>query len=416
MSQQDHYAIIGGTLWGKRGAEAMVCTTMARVREKTPDSRFVLMSYYPAADRKLAAGADHVTVDNAIPRMLLLVYMPFAMLVWLFGLVRLRFPDSLMPARVRRLRACKALLDVSGISFHDGRIGVLIYNVFCIWPALLMKVPVIHLSQARGPFNNPLNKLLSKLFLSACTMSWARGRVTAQYMRELGLPEDRWGEAADIAFSFRDGNSITTENPERSAALLVGLEAAKTGGKLVVGVSPSSVVLAKTEKLGIDYPAHFARLVTHLVASGHHVVLLPNATREGGEGLRNNDIPVLVMVHERLSPEVRAAVSLVDFDVNTDTIRAIISSCVLLVTSRFHAMVAGLSLVVPVFVVGWSHKYGEVLEMFDCPDDAIDFAGLSEGLIPAVDTMLTAREDRAARIAKALPRVQSSSLRQFEVL
>ena len=68
-----------------------------------------------------------------------------------------------LPGPVRRLRACSALFDVSGISFHDGRLAIVAYNVFCIWPALLLGVPVLHLSQAMGPFRNRVNRAFGAL-------------------------------------------------------------------------------------------------------------------------------------------------------------------------------------------------------------------------------------------------------------
>lgn len=396
----------------------MVATTMRRVRERSPTAEFLLLSYYPKADRKLSEGAS-LQVDNVVPKALLVIYMPFAFLVWLTGLVRLRWPDALLPGPVRRLRACRALLDVSGISFHDGRLGVLIYNVFCIWPALLMKVPVVHLSQARGPFKHPLNRLLSKLFLSACRHSYARGRITAELMAELGLAPHKWSEAADIAFSFRDGDSLTVEGEAETQAALARIQDAKAQGRTVVAVSPSSVVLGKTEKAQIDYLGILARAVRHLQASGRDVIVLPNATRAGQSGLRNNDIPVIEALRERLEESGDGetdAVIWITHDLNTDGIRSLIASCELLITSRFHAMVAGLSLQTPVFVVGWSHKYEEVLEMFGCSEDAIDFASLDAGLLPALDRMIAACPERRKRIAAALPDVQASSLRQFEQL
>lgn len=412
------FAIIGGTLWGNRGAEAMVVTSMARVRDFEPDARFLLLSYYPGADRRLAAGKV-AHVDNAKPQVLLLLHFPFALLCWFFRLLRIRVPDALLPGPVRRLRACAALLDVSGISFHDGRLAIVAYNVFCIWPALLLGVPVFHLSQAMGPFENTVNRLSARWFLSACRHSFARGRITADFMKPLGLPADRWSLAADVAFSFRDGDSITVENPDRVSALCDRLAAWRAEGRTVVALSPSSVVLGKTQEKGIPYVELLAREMARLHSLGHRVLVLPNATRAGGEGARNNDffvIDLLRQAAERLGGVDAGAVAWVDFDLNTDSIRALIRQCDLLVTSRFHAMVAGLSVGTPTFVIGWSHKYEEVLEMFGCQDDAIDFAAMESELGPLVDAMLARREEKRALLAKHYPAVAASSGRQFELV
>lgn len=416
--KQKTFAIIGGTLWGNRGAEAMVVTTMGRIRETLPDAAFLILSYYPAADRRLAGDArTAVTVDDATPPTLLLLHFPFALLCWLFRKVGVRLPDGLLPGPVRRLRACSALFDVSGISFHDGRLAIVAYNVFCIWPALLLGVPVLHLSQAMGPFRNRINRLSARWFLGACRHSFARGRLTAGHVAALGLPAERWSTAADVAFSFRPGDSITRENDDRVAALHAELARVKAEGRKIVALSPSSVVLAKTGEAGIPYVDLLAKAAAHLHGLGHHILVLPNATRAGGEGARNNDFFVIAQLRQAMEREGSgvdpARVSWVDFDLNTDSIRKLVGECDLLVTSRFHAMVAGLALAVPTFVIGWSHKYEEVLELFGCEDDAIDFAAMRDTLLPQIDRMLAGLDERHARIAAALPQVVASSRRQF---
>ena len=42
-----------------------------------------------------------------------------------------------------------------------------------------------------------------------------------------------------------------------------------------------------------------------------------------------------------------------------------------IVTSRFHAMISALVERTPLLVVGWSHKYGEVLAQFGLVDAAM---------------------------------------------
>ncbi len=408
------FAIIGGTLWGNRGAEAMVVTTMGRVREALPEASFLILSYYPAADRRLAADARDIAVDDATPPTLLLLHFPFALLCWLFRKVGIRLPSDILPGPVRRLRACSALFDVSGISFHDGRLAIVAYNVFCIWPALLLGVPVFRLSQAMGPFRNPVNRISARWFLGACRHSYARGRITAEHVATLGLSPGRSSTAADVAFSFRPGDSITRENDDKVAALQSELAHIKDAGNRIIALSPSSVVL---KKAGILYVDLLARAAAHLHGLGHHVLVLPNATRAGGEGARNNDFVVIAQLRqaaERAGSGVDPTRILwVDFDLNTDSIRKLIGACDLLVTSRFHAMVAGLALAVPTFVIGWSHKYEEVLELFGCADDAIDFTAMHDTLLAEIDRRLDRLDERHARIAAALPQVAASSRQQF---
>ncbi len=59
-------------------------------------------------------------------------------------------------------------------------------------------------------------------------------------------------------------------------------------------------------------------------------------------------------------------------EMDAEQIRAFIGKCRFLVASRFHAMIGSLEQKVPVLLIGWSHKYQEVLDMFELGQYAID--------------------------------------------
>lgn len=413
------YAIVGGTLWGNRGAEAMVVTAIGEVRERDPGARFLLLSYLPSADRELLAD-DGVTVVDAAPARALLVHVPFALVCWLLRRVGLRWPDTLLPAAVRALRRTRALFDVSGISFHDGRLAVVAYNVVCVWPALLLGVPVVRLSQAMGPFQQPLNRLPARWITRASHHSYARGRLTAAYLQELGVPDEAWSVAADVAFAYREEYSLTDEHAAEVEAVARTIAASRSEGRGVAALVPSSLVFQKLAAGGEDYVEILADVVAHLRNRGLAIVVVPNATRAGSDSLRNNDIVVVERLRERVMEQGSAGsspqVAFVDFDLNTAGIRRLLAGCELVVTSRFHAMVAGLALGIPTVVMGWSHKYEEVLEMFGCAEHAIDATQAGDGLHAMIDRLLDDGGETRKRIGAALPGVVASSRSQFEVI
>jgi len=411
------YGVIGGTLWGNRGAEAMVVTTIGQVRERDPGAGFVLFSYFPDRDRQLLRDPAVAVVD-ARPGPTVLAWCG-ALASRLARLVGLRLPDSWLPAPARALRGCRALFDVSGISFHDGRLSVVAYNLMCLWPALLLRVPVIRLSQAMGPFRHPLNRLPARWVTRRCLHSFARGRRTATYLERLRVPADRWSVAPDVAFAYRPEYSLTSENDTQVEALrehLAGLRAAGTG---IVALVPSSLVDQRMTRAGSDYVDLLRSVVHDLWRRGLHVLVLPNATRAGLAVPRNNDLTVVTRLRDRLAADPAArpgAVSYVDFDLNTASIRSLAQPCTLLITARFHAMVAALALEVPPLVLGWSHKYEEVLEMFGCEGDAVDIAGAEHELPAMVERLLAEQEATRERIRKALPEVSAAAAAQFNQL
>jgi polysaccharide pyruvyl transferase WcaK-like protein len=412
------YAVVGGTLWGNRGAEAMVVTTIGRIRDREPDASFLLMSYMAKRDKALVQDPA-VNVIDATPGRTL-VHLAFATITWLAGLVSIRLPGGLLPSSVRDLRDCRALLDVSGISFHDGRLPVVAYNVLCVLPAMLLRVPVIRLSQAMGPFEHPLNRFLARWVTGRSLHTFSRGRITSAYVEQLNVPRASWSQAADVAFSYRARDSLTHENDAMVAAVAARLKRVTETGIPVVALVPSSLILKKSGKREDSYLGLLHVIVTHVRNSGLHTLVLPNATSEGANTLRNNDIAVIARLRDYIARQTDVVtdedVTYVDFDINTESIRSLIEPSALVITSRFHAMVAALALGVPPFVIGWSHKYEEVLEEFGCADYAADFSEAEHNLLLKLDDLLRNRDAVRQRIMGSLPSVSASSERQFAII
>ena len=240
------------------------------------------------------------------------------------------------------MRQADVLCDIGGITFCDGREIFLLYNVLSILPAMLLKVPVVKLSQAMGPFNGRINRFLASNILPRCHQIFARGDVTVEYLQTLGLARDRWQNAADVAFGYDESFSLTQENRLAIERLTKGYRHRPSRGHQTVALVPSSLVMKKN-------PAYVSRLVSlirDLDAAGHDVLLLPNATRAGTGKARNNDLEVIQRIVDELSfasPDTLKRVHHVDFDMNTAGIRGLMSFADLVVTSRFHGMVAALA-------------------------------------------------------------------------
>ena len=420
MADSLHFGVIGGTIWGNRGAEAMIATCVGYIRQVWPTAHVYVFSYSPRRDRQIVS-VPNVIVADARPLALVLRLMPFSMLCYLAARVGLKIPDRCLPREVAALRHCRLLLDVFGISFADGRAKFLPFNVLSVVPAMLLRVPVVKLSQALGPFRNPVNRILARVTLKRCAHIFARGSITASYLKGLPLRPEQFSVAGDLAFMYRDADSLSREGESEVAALLDQLTEARVGGSRVIGISPSSVVYLKARRYRFDYIALLASLIQRALADGDHVVVLPNATRQGSNSLRNNDLPVIELLRSYCSTRLLAAdfrrIHWFQSDVNTHGIRAIIAGTDILVTSRFHAMVAALAVSTPPLVIGWSHKYDEVLLSFGSAAASFDIGALDvESMLRRFDDMRhnTLRDDLHAR--NALTQMRHSSARQLDFL
>lgn len=394
-------AIIGSALTGNKGAAAMLESGVQQLTARRPDARFVLLSMYPRSD---AAQNPYpqLRVLDAAPLRLGVVINGFALLHRLLpplrGLIERSVPE------IRALRSADVLLDQGGITFVDGRGKFLIYNVASILPALFLGTPVVKCAQAMGPFRSPLNRLAAKVLLPRMAAIVSRGAVTHEHLEGLGLTNITPG--ADLAFTLEI-------SPADAQAAEDAVAPGFFGDGPVVGVSPSAVLHKAALAAGEDYVGEVRRMLDHLTSSGHKVLLVAHSARGATDKTHNNDLPLCREIYAGVQrPEL---VAFPDTELSSQALRALIGRCDLFVASRFHAMVSSLAQGVPTLVIGWSHKYREVLDMFGLAEWAMSRDGYSDAVFAERFAVLVEQQDALrAQIAASLPAVKEVALRQVD--
>jgi len=412
----DKVSIIGATLAGNRGAEAMLVTSIGKVRESLPGARFVIHSYFPTEDRELCRDFG-VEIVDASPKMLVLQYFPVAVADAMLRKVGLAYPRNLMPRGPRELKESRALLDVFGVSYNDGREKFLPFNVLSNWPAMLMGTPVIKLSQAVGKYEGRLTRTIGKWMLRKCERVFARGKETQKMTEDVGIRENL-DFAPDIAFLYEEKYSLTDENTDYAAELCAHLDGLRAKGSKVLVLSLSAVVKKKCDKSKIDYVGSMAKIADHFLDRGYVVVLFPNANREGKDTLHNNDLPLVDAIAAQChSAKADAHIVKIARGLNTGGLRRVLAKGDYLVASRFHAMIAGLSLGIPTMVLGWSHKYREILSMFDIADWAYDYKELDVAKVTErIEVFIQSSDEIRRKITANIGRVKGLAQHQFDWL
>lgn len=399
-----HIAVIGSALSGNKGASAMLEASIATLRTRLPGVSFTLLSMYPDEDRRLNTHDDLEIVD-ASPRQL-------GIMINLLALAHRLVPPArhLIEQRSRAVGAlaqADVLLDQGGITFTDGREKFLLYNTASILPAFNVGTPVVKCAQAVGPFANRLNRAVSRWFLPRVETLVTRGRRTHEYAVGLGLDNLRPG--ADYAFA------LELEGTE-AAALAAEMDVAFLEEGQLVGLSPSAVLQKKVDARGEDYVGEMAALVDGLVASGRKVLVVPHSARTHTDATHNNDLPLCRAIMARVTaPGDRA--TLLEGEAPARVLRHAIGRCDLFVASRFHAMVSALAMAVPTLVIGWGHKYEEVLEMFELTEWALDDSSLDAAdLLARVEDLAAQSEAVAARLHEHLPAVKALANDQADLV
>ena len=184
----------------------------------------------------------------------------------------------------------------------------------------------------------------------------------------------------------------------------------------LITVLPSSVVHSYCNRHGIDYVALVSGFIDRITADGsRRVMIVPHSARPDAPASRMNDIPVCRSIYASVADKRRC--ELVDDNLPPDELRALIGAAEVCVTSRFHAMVSSLATSTPVMVVGWSHKYQEVLDAFGIKGCAIDYSTLTEDeLFSRFNDIAHRRHELTETIARALPEVQAGSRVSYEAV
>ena len=409
-------SIIAATFSGNKGAEAMLTTTIRRIQDKHEQVEFKVFSYYPIDDKKLVS-SPNIEIINSTPLHLIAIIFPFSLLGKALKLIGLKKFVNLLPLPVRSLAKSSVLIDLAGVSFIDGREIFLPFNILTLLPAQILDIPVVKFSQAMGPFQSTINRLVAKFSLNRCNAIFTRGATTANYLAELKLTHPKVMRADDVAFLYEFNDTIAALNKQKIDKTLKTLNLTKDV-RAIIGICPSSVIAAKAIKEEWDYIGYLVDLIQKLIRNGHFVILFPNATREENcDKLRNNDIPIIRQVTKIVSedPHLQTNLLQVDHDVDTSGIKQIIKACDIVAVSRFHAMIGALSLKIPTVVLGWSHKYLEVMTEFDQEDMVIDYKEVSlPNTVTKINQLLTERTERNVQIGDNLKDAQKRSYIQFK--
>ena len=406
-------ALLSGALTGNRGSEAMNTSAIGRINELLPDAEFGVFTYSYREDVKVFRSRHNVCLFNYAPFHLVVILLPCALLAGFLKKINFTAAKKIFPAPIRFLWGCRAAIDVAGVAFMDSRLRFLPFNVLSIYAGFLMQVPVIKFAQALGPFTKWVNLTLARHCFRRCAHIYVRGDATYQNMQQLHLYLNTITTSPDVAFCHTNADIITCENEEKVIRCIEKIREWKRKKKKIVGISPSSLIASG--KKGEHYKSFLVSLTEQLLDQGVHLVFIPNSSRERKPHVwRNNDLPLLWYLSDKISCENENALFLT-LNMNAVAVKEILKECDTVITSRFHAMIFALSLNVPVYVVGWSHKYHEIMQEYGMRKYVVDYTKVNvEDVCNVVGEMLDQKEEMSKRIAEITKSVKQKSFRQIE--
>jgi colanic acid/amylovoran biosynthesis protein len=261
------------------------------------------------------------------------------------------------------------VLDLSTDSLNE-YYGIIypLFSLFQLDLILLCKKKVIVCPASIGPFKNPLMKRLVCHVLSKTDLVIAREETTLNFLREVGIPENKIHFAADLAFLFEP---ISKEHAGE-IALSLGIQ---KGSSPLIGVAPSTEIfrycfpeISIPKNKYDEYKRLMAETTDFLVEKfGADVLFIPHFVFPN-EDIKNDKI-ASQDIYNQLKNKKHVKLLLDDY--RADEVKGIIGLCDLFVSCRMHAAIAATSSGVPTVALSFGHKFHSVLgEMID-PDNFI---------------------------------------------
>lgn len=232
---------------------------------------------------------------------------------------------------------------------------------------------IILLPQAFGPFDSEMQVKRMKTLCTQFDLIFAREEVSFQNMIELLGPSSSIRMAPDFTCLYHPSDS----------------ELLPTGKYAVV--IPNTRMMISTEKhISNAYLNFLLAVIRHLSDRGLSVVLLNH------EGLGDSRIIKTLSTLSKVPVVVRDKMTACGC-------KSIISKATIVLSSRFHGAVSGLTSGVPTLCTSWSHKYQELVKDLGVSGNCVDVSD-KEGVCRIIDDVLhepnkyTVCEERLRRL------------------
>lgn len=392
-SPWNNIVLCGPPLSGNMGGPALVSGGLSALRYFMPDAEYSLVSLQPEKDRPVS---EKYGLNIAGTKLWQMPLSFIRCLLWAvfnkLGIDIKRIIDN--DPMLRAYRGSDLIINMTGISFHDsfGKL-VILKHVLWLLPAFLLKKKVVIYSQTLGPFVSRFNKFMAFFCLNRVELLIVRGRLSRDSLKKLGINRPIYVKP-DVGF-------LLVPVSEKKAVQLLGNSNAKDNS-LLVGVTVNRAFELVFKKRSADYLKNMARLFDHICQNhSARLVFIPHTEEDK-------------IIAEKISTlmESKDKKNILAEDYSAEELKGIIGLCDVFIGSRFHSIVASLSLSVPTLAVGWNHKYSELMSLFGQDQYLFDFNSefRYECLKLKIDKLIKNREEIKAELRDKAESVRQSAL------
>ncbi len=401
-----HNVLIRGGMFENKGAEAMIRCVQHGIIDRIPDAIGLLDQ--PRGDswtsQELRTLRPRIGLPSSGRTRHILATLGHGMRV--------------IPRRGRRALAVAltgveldldAVVDISGYGAGDPWVETFrgrVINALLTDLRILdgRDVPFIYLPQSWGPFEKRQSRWDADHKLRTALRLYARDEVSLEWLKTLpSYDESKVSLASDIAFTFKgDGGEVG-----KKLLTDIGID---VDGPPVIGIVPNMRVYERAPGEGpqnayiarlIEVTRHFADVV------GCQIALMPHEIKT-----RPSRSPDDRYLCDIVASEARGAgtVCSATGEYWAEELKAMIGETSLLVSSRFHSIVAAMSLRVPMVSIAWAHKYRELMSSVGLGEYVVEYERLTAtSLTDLCDQAWNRRDELKALLDENVPAHETSA-------
>jgi len=365
---KQRFLITGGSFVNK-GAEAMALTVRAKLASAYPDAQ-VYMRVDPLYF-DIARNNGFIPLDGKIPCSL---------------------GDKARSKIVSFGQYLRndAVIDIGGYQFGDTwGLAHARQTVKRLGYCNCFGTKTVFMPQAMGPFTQDgFGECIPRLMKESCVF-FIRDKQSFEEVRRICAVSEEFLQP-DIAWNF-DADGADVQD--------VVMRYAIDKKKPTVCLTPN---LRVYEKHGEDYLAVLIMIIDlirelqyQLVVLGHELAMEPK---------QKDDRFLCRILKERRPPVVH-----IDEFLTAREVKAIIGFCDLVISSRFHALIAAFSQGIPAAAIGWSHKYNELLADVGLAANVLEIGGARDSVQLKLRQCIESIDSQKDTLRMTVPAIKAQS-------
>jgi len=392
--------IIGPRLSFHFGGPSVVLGMIRALNEQVRGCHFTLACSAPDNEKERVATAQHGLGFVPLPagRAAKVSTLASALLMRFVPKVIVASPS--VRCFLRAVRDADIVVVARAIGYIDGRGGLgapVRYGLqgYEFGVAKLLRKPTVQYTSDFGPLRQRWNRFFAKFWLGRfADVIVCRSLESRRWLTDVGISSGKLMDAPDTGFLMEAAHSQATEKVLANCA-----------GAPLVGVGVSFQIRRRFNE-SARYDSLVKALIRHLANDrGFHVLVIPNETHPKHEQV--DDLRLAARIAKDLG---HSRVSFLDTTaMSGPEVKAVIRNCEVVVSSRYHTLLACLSTGVPCLGLGWHHKYGEMFRMFGMQQWTLDHTQCDEAtLIEMFGRLWNERQHLRPVIARHLPAVEQA--------